>query len=124
MNTHYRLKLQRPISGLTTCQPLAELYREQRRIDPLLEQRKLPPIRHFLDPLDRTDSGGKPHDGWFEAESGRRLVHTIVGLIHREAVIPDNRCRLLAELFDLSERLEAAMLTGNRWQLVLELEFA
>ncbi|WP_259754060.1 hypothetical protein [Pseudomonas sp. GCEP-101] len=123
MGARYRLILQRPLNGLAPSLALPELYREQRRIDPLLSWRELPPIRHFVCALDCDEPTGERLDCWHDAETGRRLVHAILGLIHSDALAFGNRQALLLELYDFSERMERARFGDNRWHLGLELAF-
>ena len=124
MRACYRLILQRPLAGFAAELQLPELYREQQRIDPLLKQRRMPPIAHFLCPLDCDDDKGELLDCWFDADRGRRLAQAILGLVQDQALELTNRPALLRELFALGERLDAARLGGNRWHLGLALEFA
>jgi hypothetical protein len=124
MSARYRLILQRPLQGLAPNLALPELYREQRRIDPLLSWRELPPIRHFVCALDCDEPKGDLLDCWHEAEIGCQWVHAILGLIHSDALEFSNRQALLLELYDFSERLDRARFSDNRWHLGLELAFA
>jgi hypothetical protein len=122
MNAYYQLVLQRPLAGFADELPLPELYREQRRLDPLLLALGQLPIRHFVCP----QLGGKDEctDSWFDAQAGWHLVHAIVRLIHRSAGDWARRDELLTELLNLGERLDVARMGGIHWQLGLELEFA
>jgi len=124
MNPRYRLILQRPLPGLPPILLMPELYREQRRIDPLLRWRELPPIRHFVCPLDCDEPKDELLDCWYDAEIGRRMVQAILGLIHSDAVQFQDRQALLLELFDFNERMDRARFSDNRWHLGLELTFA
>ncbi|WP_448680102.1 hypothetical protein [Pseudomonas nicosulfuronedens] len=124
MNASYQLVLQRPLAGFAHELQLPELYREQRRLDPLLLAREQLPIRRFVCPLACDEVKGEWLDCWFDAQSGWRLVHAIVSLVHGNALAFTRRGELLAELFALGERLDVARMGGIRWQFGLELEFA
>ncbi|AGI23914.1 hypothetical protein H681_10200 [Pseudomonas sp. ATCC 13867] len=124
MNACYRLVLLRPIAGFAPGLRLPELYREQQRIDSLLSARRLPPISHFLCPFGCDEVKGDQLGCWFDADSGRRLVQSILDLLQGRTLECDNRPALLQELFALRERLDAARFNGNLWQLNLELAFA
>lgn len=124
MNACYELVLQRPLAGFPASLFLSALYREQRRIDPLLLRRGTLPIRSFVSPQAGDELQGEWLDCWFDAQSGERLMRSIVGLIHDGVLEFPNRQQLLGELFALGERLDAARISGTRWQLGLELEFA
>ncbi|WP_447751121.1 hypothetical protein [Pseudomonas nicosulfuronedens] len=124
MNAYYQLVLQRPLAGFAHELLLPELYREQRRLDPLLLARGLLPIRRFVCPLACDEVKGEWLDCWFDAQTGWRLVHGIVSLIHGSTLELTRRDQLLSELFALGERLDVARMTGTHWQLGLELEFA
>ncbi|WP_371226448.1 hypothetical protein ACAW63_15160 [Pseudomonas sp. QE6] len=124
MNASYRLVLQRPLAGFTTELQLPALYREQQRIDPWLKKRMLPSIARFLCPFECDEAKGERLDCWFDADSGRRLVQAILGLIREQAEEFADRPALLRELFALGERLDAARLSDNRWRLGLSLDFA
>lgn len=124
MKACYRLIQQRPIAGFAAELQLSELYREQQRIDPLLKKRRMPSIAHFLCPFECDEAKGELRDCWFDADSGRRLAQAILELMQDQALAFANRPALLRELFALSERMDAARLSGNGWHLGLELEFA
>lgn len=124
MNAYYQLVLQRPLAGFAHALQLPELYREQRRLDPLLLARGQWPIRRFVCPLACDEVKGEWLDCWFDAQTGWSLVHGIVSLIHRSTLEFPRRDELLSELFALGERLDVARMGGIHWQLGLELEFA
>lgn len=124
MNAFYQLVLQRPLTGFADELFLPELYREQRRLDPLLLTRGHLPIRHFVCPQTYDESKGEWLDCWFEAQAGWRLVQVVVSLVHGSTLEFTHRDELLSELFALGERLDEARLGDIRWQLSLELEFA
>lgn len=124
MNAYYQLVLQRPLTGFATPLFLPELYREQRRLDPLLLARGQLPIRSFVCPLACEEVKGEWLDCWFEAQAGWRLVHGTISLIHRSTLEFPRRDELLSELFALRERLDVARMSDIHWQLGLELEFA
>ncbi|MFR0691763.1 hypothetical protein ACLUTX_20365 [Enterobacterales bacterium AE_CKDN230030158-1A_HGKHYDSX7] len=124
MNAYYQLVLQRPLAGFANELFLPELYREQRRLDPLLLARGQLPIRRFVCPLACDERQGEWLDCWFDAQSGWRLVHSIVSLVHGRALELPRRDELLSELFALGERLDVARLAAIHWQFGLELEFA
>ncbi|MFV3369077.1 hypothetical protein ACNFH5_13000 [Pseudomonas sp. NY15435] len=124
MNAYYQLVLQRPLAGFARELQLPELYREQRRLDPLLLARGLLPIRRFVCPLACDEVQGEWLDCWFDAQAGWRLMHGIVCLIHDNALELGRRDELLSELFALGERLDVAHMGGIHWHLGLELEFA
>ncbi|WP_440468726.1 hypothetical protein ACKI1H_14855 [Pseudomonas sp. YH-1] len=124
MNAHYQLVLQRPLAGFAHQLRLPVLYREQRRLDPLLLARGQLPIRRFVCPLACDEVKGEWLDCWFDAQTGLRLVHGIVGLVHGGTLEFPQRDALLSELFALGERLDVARMGGIHWQLGLELEFA
>lgn len=124
MNAYYRLVLQRPLNDFAHELLLPELYREQRRLDPLLLARGLLPIRQFVCPQVGGEVEDEWPDGWFDAQTGWRLVHGIVGLIHGNTLELTRRDPLLSELFALGERLDVARMAGIHWQLGLQLEFA
>ncbi|MBD9628562.1 MULTISPECIES: hypothetical protein [Pseudomonadaceae] len=124
MNAYYQLVLQRPLAGFAQELFLPELYRQQRRLDPLLLTRGQLPIRHFVCPQAYDEAKGEWLDCWFDAQTGWRLVHGIVSLIHGSTLDFTRRDELLSELFALGERLDVARMGGIHWQLGLELEFA
>ncbi|MCP1625825.1 hypothetical protein [Pseudomonas nitroreducens] len=124
MNAYYQLMLQRPLAGFAQELLLPELYREQRRLDPLLLARGQLPIRRFVCPQVGGEVEREWPDGWFDAQAGWCLVHDIVSLIHGSTLGFTRRDALLAELFALGERLDVARMGDIHWQLGLELEFA
>ena len=124
MNAYYQLVLQRPLAGFAHPLQLPELYREQRRLDPLLLARGHMPIRSFVCPLACDEVKGEWLDCRFDAQTGWRLVHGIVSLIHASTQDFPRCDPLLSELFALGERLDVARMGGIHWQLGLELEFA
>jgi hypothetical protein len=124
MDAYYQLVLQRPLAGFAHELQLPELYREQRRLDPLLLARGQLPIRRFVCPQVGGEVEDEWLDGWFDAQTGWRLVHGIVSLIHGRTLDFTRRDPLLSELFALGERLDVARMGGLHWQLGLELEFA
>jgi len=124
MNACYQLVLQRPLAGFAPELQLPELYREQRRLDPLLLASGQLPIRRFVWPPACDEVQGLWLDCWFDAQAGWRLMHGIVSLIHGSTLDFPRRDPLLSELFALGERLDVARMGGIHWQLGLELEFA
>ncbi|MFJ3264266.1 hypothetical protein ACIPK7_28770 [Pseudomonas sp. NPDC086581] len=124
MNAYYQLVLQLPLADFACELQLPELYREQRRLDPLLLARGQLPIRSFVCPLACDEVKGDWLDGWFDTRTGWRLVRGIVSLIHDRTLEFDRRDPLLSELFALGQRLDVAHMVGVHWQLGLELELA
>ena len=123
MNAYYQLVLQRPLAGYADTLCLPELYREQRRLDPLLLARGNLPIREFVYPQAYDKARDEWLDCWFNAQTGWQMVHDIVRQVHGSAQQYPHRDALLSELFSLGERLDVARMGGIDWQLGLELEF-
>lgn len=123
----YQLVMERQTPGFATRLNLHALYREQERLDRVLQRRGLAPLHHYACPIDLPDPDDEVPDlptCWFDANVGRQTVRALVDYIHGNPQAFDDSTALLEELFALNEQLEIAYMSGNRWHLGMEVALA